>query len=233
MATLNHKMNVCYNKIDDMDINTFAKTLSTLDDETQRLIANEYGWGEGNPMIYPNNDFGLNEICQEVSVEYARSITPIGFYSPNDKFVYLDENNHLISFNRIMISWEDVARWMEDNRKESAEYAWEIYDHAISQESKNLNILRGFLKTRDHESYGLINEIEYPFDDRKIISVSIDVETDEILMGIDVNGYLYLDNDINDGVAYNIIKTIITKDNVNMLEFPYFKECVEKLDVPH
>lgn len=114
-----------------MDINTLAKTLSRLDDETQRLLANEYNWGEGKPMIYPNTDYGLSEVCQEVSVETALETTPLGMYSSKDKFVYINDNNHLISMNRIIVLWENVALWMVNYRDNEAECAWEIFNEQV------------------------------------------------------------------------------------------------------
>lgn len=86
-----------------------------LSNEHQMMIANEYYSAKGLPIVYNNDEDGLAELCNGMSVNEILRASSYGEYSYTEPYVFINSYGNLETSDEICCNWRTIAEWMIDS----------------------------------------------------------------------------------------------------------------------
>jgi len=100
-----------------------------LSNEHQLMIANEYYSANGLPIIYNNDENGLEEVCLGMSANEILRASSYGEYSYTEPYVFINAHGNLETADEICCNWRTIAEWMIDGGYKDAFDAWDILNN--------------------------------------------------------------------------------------------------------
>lgn len=102
----------------------------TLSNEHQLMIANEYYSANDLPITYNNDEYGLAELCNGMSVDEILRASSYGNYSYTEPYVFINLHGNLETADEVCYCWRTIAEWMIDGGYEHCFDAWNILNNA-------------------------------------------------------------------------------------------------------
>ena len=110
-------------------ISFLADILSLELSETHQLmIANEYYSANDLPIVYNNDEDGLAELCDGMTVNEILRASSYGEYSYTELYVFINSHGNLETTDEICCNWEKIAEWLIDG-DENCFDAWSILNN--------------------------------------------------------------------------------------------------------
>lgn len=100
-----------------------------LSNEHQLMIANEYYSANGLPIIYNNDENGLEEVCCGMSANEILRASSYGNYSYTEPYVFINAHGNLETADEVCCNWRTIAEWMIDGGYKDAFDAWNILNN--------------------------------------------------------------------------------------------------------
>lgn len=100
-----------------------------LSNEHQLMIANEYYSANGLPIIYNNDENGLEEVCIGMSANEILRASSYGNYSYTEPYVFINAHGNLETADEVCCNWRTIAEWMIDGGYKDAFDAWNILNN--------------------------------------------------------------------------------------------------------
>ena len=111
-------------------ISFLADILSLELSETHQLmIANEYYSAKDLPIVYNNDEDGLAELCNGMSVDEILRASSYGEYSYTEPYVFINSHGNLETSDEICCNWKTIAEWLIDGGYENCFDAWNILNN--------------------------------------------------------------------------------------------------------
>lgn len=111
-------------------ISFLADILSLELSETHQLmIANEYNSANDKPLVYINDEYGLQELCEGKDIAEILRASYYGGYNPTDPYVFFNAHGNLETNDEISNDWQTIAEWMIDGGYENCFDAWDILNN--------------------------------------------------------------------------------------------------------
>lgn len=102
---------------------------STLSNECQLMIANEYYSANDLPIIYNHDEDGLEELCKGMSANEILRASSYGNYSYTEPYVFINAHGNLETSDEVCCNWRTIAEWMIDGGYNYAFDAWNILNN--------------------------------------------------------------------------------------------------------
>lgn len=132
-------------------ISFLADILSLELSETHQLmIANEYNSANDKPLVYINDEYGLQELCEGKDIAEILRASYYGGYNPTDPYVFFNAHGNLETNDEISNDWQTIAEWMIDGGYENCFDAWNILNNT------------SYIETGDFEN-DFLDEFPYHF----------------------------------------------------------------------
>lgn len=93
------------------------------------MIANEYYSAKDLPIVYNNDEGGLAELCNGMSVNEILRASSYGEYSYTEPYVFINSYGNLETADEICCNWRTIAEWMIDGGYKNAFDAWDILNN--------------------------------------------------------------------------------------------------------
>lgn len=111
-------------------ISFLADILSLELSETHQLmIANEYNSANNKPLVYINDEYGLQELCEGKDIAEILRASYYGAYNPTDPYVFFNAHGNLETNDEVSNDWQTIAEWMIDGGYENCFDAWNILNN--------------------------------------------------------------------------------------------------------
>ena len=111
-------------------ISFLADILSLELSETHQLmIANEYNSANNKPLVYINDEYGLQELCEGKDIAEILRASYYGDYNPTDPYVFFNAHGNLETNDEVSNDWQTIAEWMIDGGYENCFDAWNILNN--------------------------------------------------------------------------------------------------------
>lgn len=133
-------------------ISFLADILSLELSETHKLmIANEYNSANDKPLVYINDEYGLQELCGGKDIAEILRASFYGGYNPIDPYVFFNAHGNLETTDEISDDWKAIAEWMIDGGYKDCFDAWNILNNV------------SYVETGDFET-DFLDEFPYRFE---------------------------------------------------------------------
>ena len=100
-----------------------------LSETHQLMIVNEYNSAKDYPLIYINDEDGLDELLGHMSAFDILRASNYGHYDFTEPFVFINAHGNLETTDDVCRDWSAVAEWMIDGGYANCFDAWDILNN--------------------------------------------------------------------------------------------------------
>ena len=122
-----------------------------LSETHQLMIANEYNSANDKPLVYINDEYGLQELCEGKNIAEILRASYYGGYNPTDPYVFFNAHGNLETTDEVSNDWKTIAEWMIDGGYKNSFNAWDILNNV------------SYVETGDFEN-DFLDEFPYHFE---------------------------------------------------------------------